>query len=225
MTFNLFYCGDGLWDARPWLEWTKSDEGGIAIMEKKANILPIYVENLYCGAANILKQELLSLGGELAVHKYAVNCKVEYGDVLILATNKQYRLLYKKLAMQHWKLKNLGQELKIVLNNTLAANKQEIQKVKESQYKVLNDQALVFYPSGNLIKDMAQLPLLDSFSQQDRLIVFEIEDFPDLRLMKQYILALQSKGFGVLVKCSELEERWVLQFLEPKYVYIGPVSE
>jgi len=219
MTFNLFYCGGGLWNARPWLELTKADTGGIVIMEKKAEILPVYVENLYCAAANILKQELLSLGGELAVYRYAVNCKVEYGDVLILATSKQYRLLYKKLAMQYWKLKELGQELRIVINNISLTGKLKIQSLDENGYKGLISQALIFQPSGEIIKDLARLPLLEIDSAQSNLIIFNTGDFSDLQVMRQYILAIQSKGYRILVKCRETEEKWVSQFLCPNYVY------
>ncbi|MGI6225771.1 MAG: hypothetical protein ACOYJ1_05885, partial [Peptococcales bacterium] len=151
-----------MWDARPWLALTKADVAGIAIMEKKANIFPVYVEKLYCGAANILKQELLSLGGELAVHKYAINCKMEYGDVLIFATYKEYRALYKKLAMQHWKLKDLGKELKIVIDNVLLSQKIETQKLDEGGYLKLLSYIRIINPSGDLVKDMGSFSLQSS---------------------------------------------------------------
>lgn len=219
MVFNLFYCGGEVWDSRPWLELTKSDAGGIAIMEKKANILPVFVEKLYCGAANILKQELLSLGGELAVHKYTVNCKAEYGDVLILATYKEYRQLYKKLAMQHWKLKELGQELKIVIDNILLTQKMQIQILDELGYSKFKDRVLDFNLTGDIIKDLSDFPLRKSDYSEDNIIVFSTQDFLDLKLLQQYILALQSKGYRILVECQHKEEKWVDFFLKPNYVY------
>lgn len=221
MIFNAFYCGSGLWDARPWLEGTKSDIGGIAIMEKKANILPVYVENVYCGAANILKQELLSLGGELSVHKYAVNCKVEYGDVLILATYKQYRLLYRKLAMQHWKLKDLGQELKLIINNILLAQKENTQILDASSYQDFKILGKKFSPSTDFPKDMASLPLLEATSFTEQILFLNRSDFSDMKILGQYILALQSKGYGVLLESTEAEAPWVTSFLHPNYLAIS----
>lgn len=212
-----------MWDARPWLALTKADVAGIAIMEKKANILPVYVEKLYCGAANILKQELLSLGGELSVHKYTINCKMEYGDVLIFATYKEYRGLYRKLAMQHWKLKELGQELKIVIDNVLSIPKLEVQKLDEDGYAKLLDYVRVINPSGDLVKDMADFPL-GSSSAEKNVVEFDLANFTDLKLLEQYLLAIQSKGYEVLVKCTNQEEKWVKAFFRPNYIWSGRVG-
>lgn len=219
MGFNLFYCGAEIWDPRPWLERTKSDAGGIAVMEKKANILPVYVENLYCGAANILKQELLSLGGELSVHKYAINCKVEYGDVLILATYKQYRLLYKKLAMQHWKLKELGQELKTVISNVMSTFEQKTQVLGEDQYRELKMKAQAFIPQGDIVKEMGDFSLLEKNPADPKVVLLATGDYSNLRLVAEYILALQSKGYDILIECAQGEEKWIMSFLRPNYLY------
>jgi len=220
MYFNMFYCGGRLWDGRPWFEMTKSDQGGIAIMEKKANILPVYIEKIYCGAANILKQELLSLGGELSIHKYAINCKEEFSDVLILGTYKHYRLLYKKLALQHWKLKELGQELKITINNTILSQRIIPERVSDSKYQEIKGLALDFKPSRDILKDMADLSLIEKSHYKDKIIVLSSEEFDDIIFMQEYIFALQSKGYEVLVTVEPVEEKWIDAIFRPDFIYI-----
>ncbi|MCS4521338.1 hypothetical protein JTS97_02945 [Clostridium botulinum] len=48
-------------------------------------------------AANIIKQEILALGGDCAVNKYCINCKVETSDIILLGTKRQYKKLLQKL--------------------------------------------------------------------------------------------------------------------------------
>jgi len=72
------------------------------IFEKKSKIIPLKLYDISSPTANILKQEMLSLGGDLVVHKNVVNCKVEKTDVIFLGTLKQYELLIKKIEMQKY---------------------------------------------------------------------------------------------------------------------------
>jgi hypothetical protein len=117
---NIFYCGEGVWKAEPskgWMELTGSDPHGIRIMMEKDQIYPIFVTNIYFGAGNILKQDMLSLGGDVVVHKFFVNGKMESGSIILLGTAKQYRMLQTKMYAQHWGLKELAEDLKIVMEN------------------------------------------------------------------------------------------------------------
>ncbi len=116
---TIFYCGEGIWDSLEWMEKTGSDPYGIRIMTEKNQIYPIYIENMYFAAGNIIKQDLLSLGGDAVVHKFFVNAKKEYGNVLLLGTAKHYRMLQTKMYAQHWGLKELGAELRIIMENLL----------------------------------------------------------------------------------------------------------
>ncbi|HOJ93133.1 MAG TPA: dihydropteroate synthase [Dictyoglomaceae bacterium] len=72
------------------------------IFEKKSKIIPLKLYDISSPTANILKQEMLSLGGDLVVHKNVVNCKVEKTDVIFLGTLKQYELLIKKIERQKY---------------------------------------------------------------------------------------------------------------------------
>ena len=117
---NIFYCGEGVWKAdasKGWMELTGSDPHGIRIMMEKDQIYPIFVTNIYFGAGNILKQDMLSLGGDVVVHKFFVNGKMESSSIVLLGTAKQYRLLQTKMYAQHWGLKELAGDLKIIMEN------------------------------------------------------------------------------------------------------------
>ncbi|MCX7720201.1 MAG: dihydropteroate synthase [Dictyoglomus thermophilum] len=67
------------------------------IFERKAQIIPLKIFNISSPTANIIKQEMLSLGGDAIVHKNVINCKVENSDIILLGTKKHYELLLQKL--------------------------------------------------------------------------------------------------------------------------------
>ncbi len=73
-----------------------------AMMANKAEILPIKVYKVRTPAGNIIKQELLSVGGECVVNRNCVTCKEDFTDILMLATRKQYRLLLNKMKMMNY---------------------------------------------------------------------------------------------------------------------------
>ncbi len=84
------------------------DKAGITIMKKKAYLNFFYIKDIYCGAANILKQDALSIGAELAVPNGSVNCKVEYHDAILICNDKQLEILSNKEKAQPFKLKFLA---------------------------------------------------------------------------------------------------------------------
>ena len=91
------------------------DNGGIERMLAKAGNLNILLEQLSCGAANILKQEMLGLGGDAAVARGTVCCSVAHSDVMLMGTYKQLRALARKLAAQPFGLARVGTELGALL--------------------------------------------------------------------------------------------------------------
>lgn len=93
------------------------DRMGLEIMLKKERIYPLYLKDVKTPAANILKQSMLSLGGEAVVSRGSVNLSIEKTDVLLLGTVKQYKSLRPKLNYQPWGLKKLGEDLEHFLQN------------------------------------------------------------------------------------------------------------
>ncbi|MCJ7646451.1 dihydropteroate synthase [bacterium] len=93
------------------------DETGIRIMEKKAVFYSIKLEIVKSQAANIIKQEMLSLGGEAAVSWDVISFSRKRSDVLLLGTERQFEELILKLGRQPFGLSLLSQEIKKALSN------------------------------------------------------------------------------------------------------------
>jgi dihydropteroate synthase len=87
------------------------DSGGVSIMSKKMNINIFYIRDMYVGAANILKQDALAIGAELAVPNGVIICKDEYVDAILIANDKQVEILSKKELAQPFGLKKIAKEL------------------------------------------------------------------------------------------------------------------
>ena len=84
------------------------DNSGITIMKKKGNLNFFYLKNIYCGASNILKQDALSIGAELAVPHGGVDCSKQYHNAILICNDKQLEILSNKEKAQPFKLKLLA---------------------------------------------------------------------------------------------------------------------
>lgn len=96
------------------------ESGGVSIMRKKMNLLFFYIKDLKTPAVNILKQDALSIGAELAVPSGAILCAQEKYDVLLIANIKQIEILSKKELSQPFGLKKIAHSLKVFLKNNKA---------------------------------------------------------------------------------------------------------
>jgi dihydropteroate synthase len=99
-------------DRKRYLNILGVDRGGIDIIVRKMELLFIRIEGLKSSGANILKQESLSLGAELAVPTETVTCKREFVDALLIANRSQINLLSKKCLSQPFGLKEVAKKLK-----------------------------------------------------------------------------------------------------------------
>ncbi len=86
-------------------------EGGGDAMEGKARTLVIKVADATVPAAHVLKQQMLSLGGDAAVAKDVITHAVDSTDVLLLGTPRQMRDLTRKLSWQPFGLPELGERI------------------------------------------------------------------------------------------------------------------
>lgn len=93
------------------------EKAGIGIMLPKSIFRVIKLYNIRNAIANILKQEMLSLGGDAAVNKGCVNCTVEKSDVLVFGTLKQFKGLAKKMEYQVSESKDIAKEIENIINN------------------------------------------------------------------------------------------------------------
>ncbi|GAE01325.1 dihydropteroate synthase [Clostridium botulinum B str. Osaka05] len=93
-------------------------EGSINIFMNKNSITPLKIFNVLAPAANIIKQELMALGGDCAINKYCVNCKVETSDIILLGTDRQYKKLLPKLKyMTFFRIQEIAVELENYIKN------------------------------------------------------------------------------------------------------------
>ena len=104
-------------EAKRELERIGVDSYGIRLMVPKAFFFAVKLEKIRPQAANILKQEALSLGAEAAISRGVIDLKKKRSDVLLLGTEKQYRLLVEKLKRQPFGLAEIAGELKNLLAN------------------------------------------------------------------------------------------------------------
>lgn len=91
------------------------DAGGVKILHSKAKQHLIHIKGLHVGGANILKQDALSIGADLAVPRGTVIAKEPFVDCLLIATQKQLQILSKKELAQPFGLKELAHSLSNVL--------------------------------------------------------------------------------------------------------------
>lgn len=90
---------------------------GIASMAPKMRHLNVLVEGLTPKVANIIKQEMLSQGGDAAVSRGCVDCSVRSTDVLIMGTVKQVLRFADKLSLQPFGLKDVSSDLRELLDH------------------------------------------------------------------------------------------------------------
>lgn len=93
------------------------DPYGVDAMLPKTININILLENKSCRTANIIKQEMLSVGGDAAVARGSVGNSVSSTDVLIMGTIKQINALAEKLIKQPFGINQISQDLLAVLNN------------------------------------------------------------------------------------------------------------
>ncbi len=119
-------------EAKTELKKIRVSKEGIKIMAPKLVFRVINLKNIDIRAANILKQEMLSLGGEAALSKGVIDFSVKLTDVLLAGTIKQYEILINKLKKQPFGLAELGKEIKKVL----AYPKIKLKNIKCGNYKL-----------------------------------------------------------------------------------------
>lgn len=105
----------GLADAERELLRIGVDPAGIARMAPKMLSHCVHISRMQCRQANILKQEMLALGGDAAVARGSVACSIDSTDVILIGSEKQLTKLCSKLAPQPFGLSVLADELASVL--------------------------------------------------------------------------------------------------------------
>lgn len=103
------------------LKNTDVDPGGIQVMAPKMLGSSLKIKSLSLKFAHIIKQEMLSLGGDAALPRGAMEFVNDKVDIIVIGTLKQLRLLCQKLKMQPFGLSKIGEELSHFIENYYSA--------------------------------------------------------------------------------------------------------
>ncbi|KUG24317.1 dihydropteroate synthase [hydrocarbon metagenome] len=128
------------------------DPYGIGAMAAKTINVNILLEGRPCKVANIIKQEMLSVGGDAAVARGSVSCSVPVSDILIMGTVKQILAMVKKIEKQPFGL------------NIFAANILElIKNISQKEYTLKTNRREIYLGEKTLIMGILNVTP-DSFS-------------------------------------------------------------
>ena len=104
-------------DLRKIMREMRVDSYGIDIMYPKALSYLVKINQISNITANILKQEMLSLGADAAVARGALTGETKKTDCLLMGTLSQFNRLNRKLRLQPFNLDKLSQELRLAVAN------------------------------------------------------------------------------------------------------------
>lgn len=95
-----------------------ADRRSFPYFRAKDETLLLAAKDLDVRAANALKQEMLSRGGDVIVHKRTIDCGVTHTDALLMGTPGQFSRLLEKLdSMPYWGLPEFQAALGTALRN------------------------------------------------------------------------------------------------------------
>lgn len=119
--FNIVWLNNRAEAFAPALSGYIADIGaepyGAAWMAEKGDFYVLRAENLRAPAANILKQEFLSKGGECAVDSRVILGQPDKSSVIMMATARQYQMVCAGLKRQQFKLPQLADEISTAISN------------------------------------------------------------------------------------------------------------
>ena len=119
------------------------DRGGVAILAAKHRHYLIEIEDLHVGAANILKQDALSVGADLAVPKGTIVAEQPRVNALLIGTKRELEKLATKEKLQPFGLK----EVAAYLERTL-----KLQEHKKTEVMgIINANDDSFYSSSRFV--------------------------------------------------------------------------
>jgi len=89
-----------------------ADLRGIEAMAPKMINANILIEDVECRVANIMKQEMLAIGGDAAVAGGSVGCSIDRTDAIIIGTTKQIKRFADKISSQPFGLRRTGDDIR-----------------------------------------------------------------------------------------------------------------
>ena len=141
----------GIDDMRNVCERIGTDPSALGYLAPKSNVLHIYAERVDYRAANFIKQEMLSRGGDTAVAKHVIDGKTDYSDILIMGTEKEITSLTEKMtAMNIWGIGAIREKMTEIMRN-VKVRKWEM--ISPSGHKIILDMKTRLIAILNLTPD------------------------------------------------------------------------
>jgi len=94
-----------------------AEEAGIERMVPKAAGLVIKLHGVQTPAAHILKEEMLSKGGDAAIHRDCITNKVDRSDVLLMGSEAVLNRVTASLHAQQFSLPGIADEIREAIKN------------------------------------------------------------------------------------------------------------
>ncbi|MGA9839466.1 MAG: dihydropteroate synthase, partial [Thermoplasmata archaeon] len=114
------------------IERTESDPEGVGIMTRKGRIFPVRLHDVSLKASPLIKQELLSVGGDAAHARGVADHSVATSSVVLLATWGQYRRFLPKLRRQPFHLPEVADEVDRALREYVARGPRTVEGAHRS---------------------------------------------------------------------------------------------
>jgi len=111
----VFVTIDSLAAAKKEIKSIGSDPKSIDIMAPKMISKVIKLQNVVLQDAIILKQDMLSLGGEVVIPRDAFELKERSADILVVGTLKQLQELVGKLQRHYPRIQKIASELTVLI--------------------------------------------------------------------------------------------------------------
>ncbi|WP_169928922.1 dihydropteroate synthase [Clostridium botulinum] len=145
-------------------------EGSVNIFMNKNSITPLKIFNVLAPAANIIKQEILALGGDCAVNKYCINCKVETSDIILLGTKRQYKKLLQKLkCMTFFRIEEIVWELENYIKNN-GAVKTVLKDGREINYENLKIMGIINCTPDSFYEDSRKDSIEEALKTAEKML-------------------------------------------------------
>ena len=174
---RIISASNGYFTAREMVR-VGSTPRGVQKMLPKARAISIKLENLSRVECNILKQSLLSLGGDAAVHKFVLTEEVEPSNAVLVGMQEHFSELCNQLMEQPWVLPRIARIIRETIKN-----------YNKRVYKVpYRGGELTLGRTTNIMGVLNVTP--DSFSDGGK--------FTDVKTAVEYALKMASGGADII---------------------------
>jgi dihydropteroate synthase len=189
-------------EIKKYLQKLGVDSGGVSILSSKAKVHIISIKDLNVGGANILKQDSLSIGADLAVPRGTVLAITPRVDTLLIATTSQLKVLAKKELAQPFGLKELGVKLSKII---------KIKKPKDVEVMgIINANDDSFFSGSRFVEDDAIKKIQSMISDGATIIdIGGVSSAPNAKSISEDEELLRIKPIVDMIKEKNLYEKVV----------------